>query len=259
MKTYDEFVKSPPQTLECSSRVLALDEETRRVKHVISTAAIDRGNRVVDVGGWKLSKFRDNPVVMANHDYSIENVIGRAYETRVEGDSLVSTTEFAKEGLGNVAFRMIQSGLIRSWSVGWIGLKSHDLGSNDECPVCQSAEVQQLKKGKKYFYGTHYTQQELLEYSLVAIPANPEAVMGLKAAGLVAENEMAEWLKVSEVREEEERAWDDPMVLDGLAVAVPFSAGRRERSSEFYRELFELTRTIRRMDAAKCASAQFRR
>ena len=180
------------------SRVLALDESTRQVKHIISTAALDRSNRIVDVSGWKLANYRSNPVVLADHDYSIDKIIGKARETKIEQGlvpALVSTTEFDSEGLGNVAFRLVQAGLANSWSVGWMGLKSHELGTGEECPECQSAEVQKLMKSKKYFYGTHYTAQDLLEYSLVAIPSNPEAVMGLRTAGLVATDEADAWIK----------------------------------------------------------------
>lgn len=167
------------------ARVLALDETSRTIRHVISTGTLDRSNRMVEPNGWKLSTFRENPVVLANHDYSIENIIGTATDVRVENDALVSTTRFAETGLGDVAFRLVQAGLARSWSVGWKGMKLHRIGEVEDCARCQAAG--------KVDYGVHYTQQELLEYSLVAIPANPDAVMGLQAAGLLTRRDVGAW------------------------------------------------------------------
>lgn len=181
-----EIVRETPLACE-EARVLSIDAEQRRVTHVISTGRLDRGNRIVDVSGWRLSNFKRAPRVLANHDASIERIIGRAIDTKVEGDALISTTEFDSEGLGAVAFRLVQNGLVNTWSVGWMGIKQHRIGSLDDCPACSAAAA------KKVEWGTHFTQQELLEYSLVALPANPDVVMGLRAAGLVSSQSADEW------------------------------------------------------------------
>lgn len=221
-----ELTATTEPRLECmESRVIALDEETRRVKHVISTGKLDRNNRIVEPGGWRLARFKKNPVVLADHEYSIERIIGRAVETKVEGDALVSTTEFEKEGLGNVAFRLLQAGMVKAWSVGWMGLKTHRIGEDESCERCKEAGAVQ--------FGTHFVRQELLEYSLVAIPANPDAVMGLQAAGLVAETETDEW--------------------------VEMTAEPPQRSTEFYNALFSARRTQARRAAALLASQCIRR
>lgn len=201
VSTYDDVGST--HRAECAAgRVVALDETARTVRHVISTARLDRANRMVEPSGWKLSSFRENPVVLANHDYDIQNIIGRASDTRVDGDALVSTTEFAKEGLGNVAFRLVQAGLARTWSVAWKGMRGHRIGELDDCARCQAAG--------KVDYGVHFTQQELLEYSLVAIPANPDAVMGLQAAGLASRDEIDAWLAMKTAAAEPKAAPDPP-------------------------------------------------
>lgn len=211
------------------SRVLALDEDTRQVRHVISTARMDRNNRIVEPAGWSLTNFREAPRVLANHDYTIEAVIGRAVDTKVEGDALVSTTQFDTEGLGNVAFRLVQSGLVNSWSVGWVGLKAHRFGEVEDCTVCAAAR-------KKVEWGRHFVKQDLLEYSLVAIPANPDAVMGLQTAGLVRGDEVAYWLDTFRAEAE-----------------IP------DRSAEFYSVLNSASRNIARRAAALRMTQRVRR
>ncbi|NWG72719.1 MAG: HK97 family phage prohead protease [Parvularculaceae bacterium] len=222
-------IGTPEAPFVSLSRVLALDEEARTVRHVVSTARMDRNNRIVEPAGWSLTNFREAPRVLANHDYTIEAVIGRAIDTKVEGNALVSTTQFDTEGLGNVAFRLVQSGLVNSWSVGWISLKSHRFGEVEDCAVCASAL-------KKVEWGRHFVKQDLLEYSLVAIPANPDAVMGLQTAGLVRGDEVAYWFDT--FRSEPE---------------IP------ERSAKFYEALNSASRNVARCAAALRMTQRIRR
>jgi phage head maturation protease len=241
-----ETIAVDTSRLICQSRVLALDEKARTVRHVISTAMLDRGNRIVDVGGWKLARFKANPIVLADHEYAIERVIGRAKDVKVEGDALMSTTEFASEGLGNVAFRLVQAGLVNAWSVGWIGLKSHRIEAVEDCPACADA----MKKSK-INWGTHYREQELLEYSLVTVPANPEAVMGLSTAGLVASNEADEWIAACV----KTAASDPEPEIEPEVEPDP----RIERSSAFYESVFAVSRSVARRSVALRTSQQVRR
>lgn len=227
--------------------MIALDEDTRRVKHVISTGALDRANRTVDPGGWRLSRFRDNPVVLADHEYSIERIIGHSVETKIEGGALTAVTEFLPEGLGNVAFRLVQAGAARSWSVGWIGLKTHRIGDVEDCEKC--AEILSKNKG---IFGVHFTQQELLEYSLVAVPANPEAVMGLATAGLVGKSEADEWISSLTKQVEVAKVDDKPEDKTEVVTAPHLSATA-------YKELFSISRTFARNAAARRSSEQIRR
>lgn len=170
------------------AKILAIDPERRRVTHVISTGRLDRGNRMIEQAGWKLGNFKRAPRVLADHDHSIERVIGKAIDTKVEGDRLISTTEFDEEGIGAVAFRLVQNGLVNTWSVGWIGTNFHRIGEVSDCHRCAAVK-------SKVNWGTHYVEQELIEYSLVAVPANPDAVMGLEAAGLVSESDVRQWIE----------------------------------------------------------------
>jgi hypothetical protein len=241
--------------LVCQSRVLALDESTRRVKHVISTATLDRGNRIVDVTGWKLAKFKKNPVVLADHDYTIDKIIGRASNVKVEDGALTTVTEFASEGIGAVAFRLVQAGLANAWSVGWTGIRSHRIGTLNDCDACNAAQ-----KGGVIEYGTHYTQQELLEYSLVAVPANPDAVMKLQVAGLIGRSDVDEWMSSfasldvdgePDQDQESESGVTSETEVDSEPIIV--------RSSTFYENVFTVSRDVARYAAARRSALQARR
>jgi len=218
--------------LTCGMRMIALDAERRRVTHVISTARLDRANRVVEPAGWQLANFRANPIVLADHDYAIEKVIGGAHDTKLQGEELISTTEFADTGLGALAFAHVQAGLLRAWSVGWRGIARHKFGEVEGCERCA--------QHKRVEWGVHFTRQELLEYSLVAVPANPDVVMGLEAAGVaVDDSAIEEWNAMTAAGPEPVRPAPDG------ANAAPI------RSAQFYRQLFELGRGVKFRSVAR--------
>jgi hypothetical protein len=107
-----------------------------------SSGSVDRQNEIVDQNGWLLDSYRDNPVVLDSHRYdSIEDVIGRAIRVEVVGGALECDIIFAV-------------------SVGFKSVARRPGGAGQ--PL------------------TH-TQAELLEISLVSVPANRDAVR-LRAA-----------------------------------------------------------------------------
>ena len=58
--------------------VKAVNEEEREVLHLISTKARDRAGDIVNPKGLDLKNFKKNPVVLVNHDYRVESIIGKA-------------------------------------------------------------------------------------------------------------------------------------------------------------------------------------
>lgn len=122
---------------------------------VASTNTVDRQGEVVDNNGWDLKAFKKNPVILWGHDHS-EPAIGTAKKIWVEGSGksaklmiqpiLHDVTEKAR-----AIKTLVERGIIRTLSVGFKPLESPD--------------------------GVRFTKNELLEVSMVNVPANSEAVM----------------------------------------------------------------------------------
>lgn len=172
------------------TKVLDIDERT--VTHVISTDSVDRMGDMVDAKGWRVERFMRNPVVLVDHDYRFNSIVGKATELRKTRDGLVAKTQFYDMGIGAAAFAMVQAGFAKAWSVGFEPIAAHRVatGAKQGCAKCRAARDAQIKtkddSGESiYIRGTHYIEQELLEYSLVAIPMNPDAVMDSVRRGLV--------------------------------------------------------------------------
>jgi len=148
----------------------AIDAEKRHIDFIISTSATDRYRDVVDVSGWDLKAYRKNPVVLFGHMGSIPP-IGKAFNVRRDGDALKATAEFMPQDISAFAhsiFRMYQEGYLRAVSVGFRPLKWEWITDESGDPTG----------------GIHFKRQELLEFSAVPVPANPEALMEARSKGI---------------------------------------------------------------------------
>lgn len=121
---------------------------------VASTAVEDRQGESITQAGWDIKNFKKNPVLQWAHDHRIP-AIGRAKNIKIEGEGkrakLVFEPEFHDITPEAKALKqLVEDGYINSFSVGFRPLEMD---------------------------GNTYTSQELLEISLVNVPANPEARM----------------------------------------------------------------------------------
>jgi len=146
----------------------AEDLGNRQIKFTISTGGVDRENDRLSADGWSLKSYRKNPVVMFAHDYK-QLPVARAVSISQENGNLVSTAEFATADLNPFAetvYRMIKGGFLNAVSVGFRPQKF------------KSAERDNGQQG------FDFEEQELLEYSVVPIPANPQALVAASKHGI---------------------------------------------------------------------------
>lgn len=146
--------------LHCEAR--AVEGEEPVMDFIGSDDTLDRYNEVIKPEGWQLDNFRANPVIPDCHDYSsIAKILGRARSVEVKDGKLVNRVEFCMDNpMGALAYKMSKGGFIKSQSVGFIPLEWQNGAGKD-----QPART--------------YTKCELLEISLVVVPANPGATVGL--------------------------------------------------------------------------------
>ena len=181
------------------SDVKGFDSETRSATHLISTERLDRAGDIVSVAGWTTENYSRNPVVLQNHSYKVEDIIGRGSDLHVtKGRGLYATTTFAETPTAKVAFDLVRSGFSAAWSVGFAPKRSHtyEQGSTDKCETCRKA----LGNGAPA-WGRHFIEQDLLEYSLVAVPMNPDAVTYAVKRGLLPESMVARFVAPDEEAE----------------------------------------------------------
>jgi len=123
----------------------------------VSTETPDRDNEVLRASGFELGNYRKNPVVLWAHDYS-SPPIGKALWVKTVGDKLKAKVKFASTQFAQEIKQLYEEGFLSAWSVGFIPKKWID-GETD-------SEISR-----------EYTKQEMLEFSAVPVPANPDALL----------------------------------------------------------------------------------
>jgi len=149
-----------------ATKAPGINESDRTIKFTISTAGQDRDGDTIAPSGWQLSDYIKNPVVLFGHDHSIPP-IGKALSIALEGDKLVALAQFADRethALADTVFRLFAGGFMSATSVGFIPRKWSIPSERD--------------------YGIDFVEQDLIEFSAVGVPSNPEALVQARSKGV---------------------------------------------------------------------------
>ena len=138
----------------------------KRQMFVASTDIVDRCDDIVDQASWKLDNYNANPVVLVDHEYEAGCVVGRGAVTVVDGVGLVlDVVKWSRKPAAVDVMNDVDDGIINAVSVGFSPgrmVMRRDLPDGDP--------------RKSDGYGCVYYDCELLEVSIVAVPANPQAL-----------------------------------------------------------------------------------
>jgi len=136
---------------------------------VMSDSGVDRMGDVIEATGWQLSNFKSHPIALFNHDP--DQVIGKWADVRIAGGQLVGNLELAEAGtspLVDTVRALHEQKILRAVSVGFRPLKKEPLG----------------KDADEFWGPFKFLKSELLECSLVSVPANPRALSTAKSLNL---------------------------------------------------------------------------
>lgn len=151
--------------------VKEIDKGERTAVEVISTKAVDRDGEVLLPIGANLEYFKKAPQVLWAHDYK-GLPIGKALWIKKNKDMVLAKTKYANHQFAEDVWNLKKDRFLKTNSVGFI-------------PYEWVEDKEEIKKlVKKYDIKTEdpesikriYTKWELLEYSNVPVPANPEAL-----------------------------------------------------------------------------------
>lgn len=159
------------------SEIREKTDTNREIQFVLSTSKRDRHGTVLNQDNWHLENYKKNPIVAYCHNTSgglfaepnPDNIIAKCTQIGTEGrgkdKKLVAVARFEPADLNPLAekvFRKVLFGSLQATSVGFMEVGQGKYGSGRES---QGRDEQTY-----YFEG-----QELLEFSIVNIPSNPEA------------------------------------------------------------------------------------
>ncbi len=149
--------------------------DKRELQFTISTASVDRMGDTIDAKGWELDAYRKNPVVLWAHDNQ-SLPVGKATRVWIEDGKLKATAEFTPEGMAkfnDTIFEMLKGGFLNAVSVGFLP---------KDYKFTEDADRR---------FGIDFLKQELLEFSVVSVPANSEALI----EGRSSDEEVADRIK----------------------------------------------------------------
>lgn len=184
-------------------------KDSRKVTFVASDGTRDSAGTVLNQDGWDLERFNKNGIIGYQHKVyggwddtdNPDNVIGKGHAYVEEGKLMVDI-EFEPKEINELAEKVYQKilfGSLKAVSVGFLPIGKGEWGKGEEAVG-----------GTKPTY--YYAGQQLLEVSVVNIPANPNALK--KAFDAEAE-------EVKALREAEEKRMEDenkPDIQDTKAV-----------------------------------------
>ena len=165
--------RQPPKqgaVLRRASIIKAVDANARTMRFVASDESVDRYGDIIRAAGWQLDNFRANPVLLFAHD-SRQPPVGRVTKIEVVGTELIADCLFRPEGdseLSDDVWKAVEGHFLRATSVGF----------------APTGPVNQLVDDSGDFSGYEFTSQELLELSVVPVPANPQALAVAKSLGI---------------------------------------------------------------------------
>lgn len=152
------------------------DSDSRVLRFTITTGSVDRDGDTINPKGWDLKAFRKNPVVLFAHD-SRRPPIAKASKLKVEDGTITANAEFMDDeidtsGFSDMIFRMLKGGFLKATSVGFLPIKFEFADEDDE------------ERNQGFFRGIDFLKQELLEFSIVPVPSNREALLEARSKGI---------------------------------------------------------------------------
>jgi HK97 family phage major capsid protein len=146
-----------------SGTIKGVDSGNRTLTLVATDESRDRDGDIISIKGWRLENYLKNPVVLFAHKYDEPAIAGCVKIVKAR-DQLILTHKFPKKGVypkADIVFGLYAEKIMKASSVGFIPHTWEEIKDEDN----------------RTLLGRRFTSQELLEHSLVSVPANPNALL----------------------------------------------------------------------------------
>lgn len=156
------------------TRQVQIDEKEMSILSVVTSGRRDRMGDILEPGGVQFDAYLKNPVVLWGHNPA-EPVARNAWiKLSSDGEQILAKTIFTrKDELSKRVFTLYKEGILNAWSVGFIPLAWIPTEPEAEKKTKDDDEDGVIRRQP---YGLHVKEWELIEYSAVSIPCNPDAV-----------------------------------------------------------------------------------
>lgn len=153
----------------------------RQIRVIVSTGDVDREGDIIEPTGIDFTAYRKNPVVLYMHDH--DEPIARCVEIGVVNGRVEALVQFPDMGAAEKSdevYNLIKAGVLNAVSIGFIPLEWSYI--NDKDP----------------WAGRRFTKCECLEFSVVSVPANANALIVERTVGSVNKDDDEQELPIEE-------------------------------------------------------------
>lgn len=145
--------------------------EHRVLQYRITDESVDRYGDIVRAKGVRLDNYKKNPVVQFAHNYE-EPPVGVSLKTWFdkETNSVMAWPMFIDDrhdttGRSELVYRLAKANIMRACSIGFVPIDVYNPGNTEERTKIGLGD-----------YGVEFKKCDLMEFSPVAVPANPSAL-----------------------------------------------------------------------------------
>lgn len=199
----------------------AKDEKDASILHGVmgSTIDEDRDDDVLDPKGADLKDYARNPIFLADHDYSVHQIIGKTFNHEVTPQGIKFSVQFDMDdpAAAKIANKF-SKGFAKAISVGFRGVEATQRKNLDEGHFAHKAESS----------GLYFAKWAVREFSAVAVPANPNALAAsVGGKGLERGDGMKAHILDLITKDKDIRS-----AVRGLLMGAQFSEGSEEGSGD---------------------------
>lgn len=178
------------------------DEEGQKNKPVVmdfiaSTERLSRSNHIIDFDGLSVKNFKQYGPILFDHNYG-SLPVGRALRVQKNPETrqtIIRVKFDTDDPFAMQLAKKYQTGFMKAVSVGVMVIERRDLTEEDLGKGANKTDLDSVR------FGSRLTKTDLMELSLVSIPANVDAkkiVDQAVKAGTITEDEGQEWMHESE-------------------------------------------------------------
>lgn len=150
-------------------------EDKRQIRVIAASGKADRTGDIVNVEGIELGNFKKNPIILWGHDhYGLP--VAKAVEAGVVDGKLQMVLEFATKEIyefADTVYKLVKGGFLKGVSIGARVLDAEWMFDDDDNII-----------------GRKFNKLELLELSIVAIPADSKALITAVKSGAISCTDM---------------------------------------------------------------------
>ena len=155
------------------SKIYIDEDDEHCVISDISCNSMDEDGDIIMPQGCDFSRFMKNPIILVDHSYQVDKIVGHATQIEVLNDRIRAKIQLNKDlPLAQNVYSLVKNSDLKGNSIGFIIREAFYKGSKDFESFIKNTGMKVSDKVQRII-----SKFTLIESSLVAIPSNDNALV----------------------------------------------------------------------------------